>query len=112
MLSVLTLVSGNLAWSVGVSPDGELLAIPASGAGASPFQALELWDVRTGREVWEVPQKKVGSASQMVFSADGSVLATTWRSELTPWRVKPFATPPSCPARAPRVDNDRARRGS
>jgi WD40 repeat protein len=62
--------------SVALSPGAKMLAIASSGqVRRGTPERIALWDVATGKEITRLP---VDSADKMVFSPDGSMLATAW----------------------------------
>jgi hypothetical protein len=70
-------------WCLALSPGGKVLVVAvAQNFGRGPAERIALWDVATGKEVTRLP---IDSANSMVFSADGSLLATSTNGVVSIW---------------------------
>jgi RNA polymerase sigma factor (sigma-70 family) len=67
---VLAQTAGVVPPDVVFSPDGRCLA------GAGPARQLCLWDVASGKVLWEVPPRDVPAIERFAFSPNGLCLAT------------------------------------
>lgn len=67
------------------SPDGKLLA-------TNDEDTIKLWDVGTGKLARTIPISNIGIVRQIVFSADGHLLAVSFNSGLDSGPIRVFAT--------------------
>ena len=64
---------------VDFSPDGLTIASGSGGIPHDRFTSVRVWDVKTGKQLWQV--KVDDEVSSVVYSPDGSKLAAAhWRS--------------------------------
>jgi WD40 repeat protein len=74
-----SLRSGDSAHRLALRPGFLQVAVASSGG------ALQLWDLQAGELLWEVLDEHGDDAWALVFSADGSLLFSGWRSGKLCW---------------------------
>ncbi len=74
--------------SLAFSPDGSRLACAMEFTSKTPNNAVDIWDVKTGALIRTLLLPEQSELSNIIFSADGKLLAVANNKDIFVWRVE------------------------